>query len=291
MKCPPVELHRPRELDEVLALLADLGDDAKVLAGGQSLVPLLNFRLARPTHLVDINRVAGLEELSVSATALSLGALARQRAVERHPAAAVACPLLADALPFVGHSQIRNRGTVVGSVTHADPAAEVPAVALALDARVHCHSSRGRRELAAEDFFEGVFTTALFPDELVVRVVFPIRTGARGSAFEELSRRRGDFALVGVAASVALSDEDRVAEVRLVCSGVGATPVRCRSAEAAMAGAPLRTLPEAARLVTKEVDPPDDLHAPAEYRRHLAGVLALRALRRASDRALVALRA
>lgn len=285
MKPAPLDLHQPAELEEAVALLGELGDDARVLAGGQSLVPLLNFRLSRSAHLVDINRIGSLGAVEASAAGLSLGATARQRQVERSPSARQACPLLADALPYVGHAQIRNRGTVVGSVAHADPAAEIPAVALALDARIHCRSSRGDRELTAEEFFRGVFTTALQPDEVVVRVVFPALPGATGTAFQELSRRRGDFALVGVGAAVTLSSENQVVEVRIACSGVGPTPVRCRETEAALRGSSLLELDEAASLIAGEVDPPDDLHAPGEYRRHVATVLARRVLRSASGRA------
>ncbi|MGH9023025.1 MAG: FAD binding domain-containing protein [Acidimicrobiia bacterium] len=285
MKPAPFELHRPDELEEVLALLGELGDDARILAGGQSLVPLLNFRLSRPAHLVDINRIGSLERVEESGGGLALGATARQRQVERNPVSRETCPLLADALPFVGHAQIRNRGTVVGSVAHADPAAEIPAVALALDARIVCRSATGEREIGAAEFFLGVFTTALRADEMVARVVFPALTGATGAAFLELSRRQGDFALVGVGASITLSEENLVSDARLACSGVGPTPMRCPRAEAALRGSSLAGLDEAASLVAEEIDPPDDLHAPAGYRRHVATVLARRALESAAERA------
>src|SRR2546428_2597983 len=210
MKPAPFAYHAPTGLDQALALLAEHGPEAKPLAGGQSLVAAMNFRLAQPAVLVDLNRVAGLDGIAVAPEGgLSLGAMTRQRALERDPLVARQAPLLAEAMPHVAHPQIRNRGTLGGSLAHADPAAELPAVMVALEARIRLRSRKAERWLSAEDFFVGLFATALQPGELLVEVALPPPGPRTGWAFEEVSRRHGDFALVGVAAVVQLNSDGR----------------------------------------------------------------------------------
>ncbi len=283
MKPPPFEYHAPTALEEALDLLAELGDEAKVLAGGQSLVPLLNFRLARPAHLVDLNRIADLAYVRAWDGGLAIGAMTRQRALERDHAVVERAPLLAQAVPHIGHVQIRNRGTIGGSLAHADPAAELPAVIAALDGQLVVRSSAGERVLGADAFFLTYLTTALQPDELLVEVRVPGLPAGAGTAFLELSRRHGDFALVGVAAALVLAGDGRCRDARLALTGVGASPVRGRTGEAALRGqVPSdRLLREVGRLVAAGLEPDSDLHASAEYRRDVAGVLVERALRAA----------
>ena len=226
MKPPPFEYHAPGSLPEALDLLARLGPDAKVLAGGQSLVPLLNLRLARPAHLVDINNLAELGEIQPLDGGLKIGAMVRQRAAERSDLVRERCPLMAEALPFIGHPQIRNRGTVGGSLAHADPASELPAVAAALDADLVVQSVRGERVLKPEDFFVSFLTTSLEPDELLVELRVPAWPSGAGWAYLEISRRHGDFAMVGVASIVRLAADGSVAEARLAYTGAGGAPIR-----------------------------------------------------------------
>jgi len=281
MKPPPFAYHDPRAIDDALALVARHGEAAKILAGGQSLMPMLNFRLARPEHVIDVNRVAGLDALEASgAGGLRIGALVRQRALERSPLVRERAPLIARALPFVGHPQIRARGTVGGSLAHADPAAELPAVMVALEARFTLRSAGGQRSLGAEEFFVSALGTALRPDEILTEVHVPPRTARSGSGLHEVAIRHGDFALGGVAATLALGADGRVADARIVCFGVGPRPVRARDAERALAGGSPSpsAFAEAARLASAAVDPDDDIHASRAYRKRLAGVLAARAL-------------
>ncbi len=285
MKPAPFEWHGPERLEEVLALLAEYGDDAKVLAGGQSLVPMLALRLTRFDHLVDVNRVEGLAGISRLDGWLRVGATTRHRVLERDPQVHEAVPLLARATPHVGHFQIRNRGTLGGAVAHADPAAEHPAVALALDAVMEVSSVRGAREVAARDFFEGTWATVLSPDEVLTGVRFPIRAERSGFAVEEVARRHGDFALVGVVCAVTAGAGagDRLDRAALALFGVGGTPVRATTAERALLeGA---SLEEVGMAAANEIDPVDDLHASARYRRKVAGVLVQRALGRAIEEA------
>jgi aerobic carbon-monoxide dehydrogenase medium subunit len=292
VKPPVFEYIAVGSIDEAVAELEQHGDAAKLLAGGQSLVPLLNMRLANPERLVDLNRVAELAYVTERAGGLALGAMTRQRAVERSELAALRVPLLADALPWVGHFQIRNRGTVGGSLSHADPAAELPAVALCLDARFTARGPAGERTLPAEGFFRSQLTTALTPTELLTEVWFPMSPRGSGSAWMELARRHGDYALVGVAAVVTLAG-DRIEEARLALTGVGDRPIRAREAETRLAGESLTpsVLAEAADAVRRAIDPGNDIHATAAYRRHIAGVLTGRALRVAAARAKAAERA
>jgi carbon-monoxide dehydrogenase medium subunit len=292
VKPPVFEYTAVRSTDEAVAELEQHGDGAKILAGGQSLVPLLNMRLATPDRLIDLNRVAELAHVTARDGGVAIGAMTRQRTVERSELAARHVPLLADAIPWVGHFQIRNRGTVGGSLSHADPAAELPAVALCLDARFTARGPAGERTLAAEEFFRTQLTTALEPTELLTEVWFPASARGSGSAWIELARRHGDFALVGVGAVVTLAG-DRIGEARLALTGVGDRPVRAREAEARLAGEPLSpdVLADAAEAVRRAIDPGSDIHATAAYRRHVAGVLAGRAIRLAAARAKEAERA
>lgn len=283
MKPPPFVYHAPTSIEEVLGLLGDLGDEAKVLAGGQSLVPLMNFRLARPGHLIDLNQVEELAYMESENGALRIGAMARQRAIERSSLVAELWPLLAQAVGYIGHVHIRNRGTIGGSLAHADPAAEIPAVMLALNAELLVQGREGPRLLGAKDFFDSHYTTALEPDELLTEVRVPALPPGAGWAFEELTRRHGDFALVGVAALVAIDNRGCIAEARLAFAGAGPTPLRATGAEARLAGerpseGPFR---EAAASASQELEPDSDVHASARYRREVAAVLARRALTRA----------
>ena len=285
MKPPPFEYSVARSVEEAVDLLGEHGDEAKVLAGGQSLLPLLSLRLARPGVLVDINPVAELATVG-DGSGLELGAMVRHRAAERSTEVRAEAPLVAEALRLVGHAAIRSRGTVGGSLAHADPAAELPAVLLALDGEVVATSRRGSRTVAAASLFEGFLTTALEPDELLTAVRFPAWPAGAGWSFQEFSRRSGDFGVVGVACMLALDGGGRIGQARLAFSGVAGTPVRAGTAEAMLAGAtPSAELwEEAGREAARQLDPPGDLHGTPAYRRHLAAVLTQRALAEAFDR-------
>jgi carbon-monoxide dehydrogenase medium subunit len=287
MKLPPFEYRCPKTVQETVELLVEHGDEAKVLAGGQSLLPMLAMRLARPAVLIDINRVAGLSDIRVNGE-VAIGALTRHRTAERSEALASAAPLLAAALRWVGHDAIRTRGTVGGSVAHADPAAEAPTVLRALDGHVVATSVRGQRTIDAESFLQGFLTTSLEPDELVTEVRLPIQPQRTGWSFDEFSRRSGDFALVGAATVVSLGADGMIAAARVALSGVAGVPYRAVSAEASLIGAaPSDAIfAEAAALAAADVDPPSDLHGTAAYRKHLAGVLVRRGLKNASSLAM-----
>jgi carbon-monoxide dehydrogenase medium subunit len=288
MKPPPFDYAAPDSVDEAVALLASAGDEAKVLAGGQSLLPLLALRLASPSVLVDVGRIDGLGRIEVGADgAVMIGALVRQRAVERDGEMPRWAPLLAQAVPLVGHAAIRNRGTIGGSLAHADPAAELPLVALAAEAVAIVRGPDGERAVAAPDLFAGYFTTSLEPDELLVAVRFPPWPARTGSAVEEFSRRHGDFAVAAVAAVVRLDDRGDVAEVRLALAGVDTTPIRAAGAEKLLAGSTPSPAAwrEAGEAAAADLTPPTDLHGTAAYRRRLVRVLSERALAAASARA------
>jgi carbon-monoxide dehydrogenase medium subunit len=289
VKPPAFDSRAVATVDEALAELERHGDEAKILAGGQSLMPILNMRLAAPAKLVDLNRVAGLSHIAERDGGVAIGAMTRQRDAERSPLVAARVPLLAEALPWVGHAAIRNRGTIGGSLAHADPAAELPAVALCLDARLTVRGADGERTVAARDFFRGALTTALGPTELLVDVWFPGAPPGSGWAWLELSRRHGDYALAGVAAMVALAG-GVVREARLALIGVDAVPFRADEAEGLLRGVPLspEAVAAAADSVRRRSDPPADVHASAAYRRHLAGVLVTRAVALAAERARAA---
>ncbi|MGH7548722.1 MAG: FAD binding domain-containing protein [Gemmatimonadales bacterium] len=289
MKPASFRYFRPTALDEALALLAEHGGEAKPLAGGQSLIPAMNFRLARPQALVDLSGIAELAYVRSEPDRLTIGAMTRQRAVERSDVVRREAPLVAEALPFVAHPQIRNRGTVGGSLAHADPAAELPAVMLALDARFRARSRERERTIPAGEFFTGILETALGPDELLVEVAVPRAPARSGHAFMEVARRHGDYALVGVAALVALDGRGRCEVARIALVSVGDGPVLAIQAAAALTGekptaAAIEAAAEAA--ARRDIDPPSDIHASAVYRRHLAAVLTRRVLVRAFERAV-----
>jgi aerobic carbon-monoxide dehydrogenase medium subunit len=277
VKPPPFTYVAPESLDEAVSALAEHGEDAKVLAGGQSLIPLLSLRLARPTALIDLNRVTELSSIEVDGST-TIGAMTRHRAVERSADVASHVPLLATAIPYIGHAAIRTRGTIGGSLAHADPAAELPAIALALDATFEARSIRGTRTIEASDFFAGYFTTALEVDEILTRVAFPNAVPRTGVSVQEMARRHGDFAMVAVVASVTADGDARIALINMADR-----PVRAHEAEAAMKeGAPIA---DVAALAVRDLDPSADLHASAAYRRSVAAVLVRRALTEATERA------
>ncbi|GII83424.1 carbon monoxide dehydrogenase [Sphaerisporangium siamense] len=287
MKPPPFDYHAPRDVAETLEVLAASGEGGKVLAGGQSLIPLLNMRLAAPSCLVDINRVAALDTLEVEPGGVRVGALARHAAVERSPAAARVQPLLRAALRLVAHPVIRNRGTVVGSLVHADPSAELPAVLAVLGGSVRLARHGGAtRDVPAEAFFTGPLESALEPGELAVSAFFPSPPPRTGSAFQEVARRHGDYAIAGAAAVVGLDEDLRVTAARVACVSAGPVPVTVDVTDAC-ARRPAASVPwdAVADAVRGNVDPEEDIHASARYRGHLTGVLAVRALRLAAAEA------
>jgi carbon-monoxide dehydrogenase medium subunit len=281
VKPPAFQYLRPGSLEEVVAALSEHGDEAKPLAGGQSLIPAMNFRLAQPTVLIDLELVESLRAMGRTDGALHVGAMVRQRDAERSAEVRAACPLLSEALPWIGHPQNRHRGTIGGSIVHADPAAELPAVAVALDATVEIQSRAGARTVPAATFFEGPFTTAVEPDEVMTGVRFPAAQGSRAACLE-LAPRRGDFAVVGVAAVARFAPGGLLVEdVGLAAFGVAATPVRLTEAEAQVRGAELtaQTADQAAAASVVDVDEPtSDIHATSDYRRRALSELVRRAL-------------
>jgi carbon-monoxide dehydrogenase medium subunit len=274
MKLPKFAYHRPDTLEEALSVLAEFGDESKVLAGGQSLIPLLALRLSQPAHIVDIGLIAGALEVP-AAGGLRIGLGVRQADVELSPVVAKAAHLMHAAAPLVGHRAIRNRGTICGSLAHADPAAEMPAVALALEAEMLIRSASGERFVGAADFFDGYLSTAVGEDELLVEVRLPAWSAAARGAIREVCRRHGDFALVGGAAVVDFDDQRRVRRAAISLFGVASTPVRMAEAEAVLVGeTPSADLfSAAAAQAAAQIDPPSDLHATSAYRKHLAGVV------------------
>jgi carbon-monoxide dehydrogenase medium subunit len=279
VKPPAFEYHVAESVEAALAMLAGAGGEAKVLAGGQSLVPMLNFRLLRPAILVDINRVPGLSYIREEGDAIRVGALARHHQLETSPVIAAHLPVLRAAMMHVAHLAIRNRGTIGGSLTHADPAAELPMMALLLDATIAIASSRGRRTIPARDFFLGALSVALEPDQLVTEVLFPKLSPNTGWGFEEVSRRQGDFALAAVGVTMTMA-EGKVAQARIAIAGADERAVRANEAEALLKGRTLapKLLDAACEAARACVNPNTDLHASADYRRHLVGVLAGKAL-------------
>lgn len=288
MKPSPLRYHRPASLSEALELLAEVGDAGKVLAGGQSLVPLLSMRLAAPAHVVDVNGLPGLDAVDVRGDAVHVGALVRHRALERHEGAAGAIPLLRRAVAHVAHPTIRNRGTTVGSIVHADPSGEMPAVLTLLGGRVVVRSVAGEREIAAADLFTGPLETSLRHDELAVSAVFPRPGGATGTCVAEVSRRHGDYAVAGVVAAVRV-EAGRVADVRacFVSAGVLGTVV---DLSGSLAGADARSAdwPAAGQAAHELVATEPDIHASADYRAQLVRVLTARAVREAALEAVEA---
>ncbi|MER6975529.1 FAD binding domain-containing protein [Streptomyces carpinensis] len=289
MKPPPFKYHACRTIDEAVGILDSDPDGSKVLAGGQSLVPVLNLRLAAPDNLVDINSIESLDHIRVQPDHVAIGAGTRQYVVERSDQLHSVLPVVREALSHVGHSQIRNRGTVVGSICHADPAAEMPAVFLTVGGEVTAHSAAGTRTIGSDDFFESYLTTALEPNEIVTQVKFDIPSGRTGWYFEEVARRHGDFAILGVVALVSL-EGDTVSRARITIFGGGATPLRMTAAEQLITGAKASDiggdlLERAAIEASAAVRPTDDIHASADYRRHVAGLLTRRAVTRSLERA------
>lgn len=279
MKPAPFEYHAPESVDDVVGLLAEHGDEARALAGGQSLVPMLALRLTRFEHLIDLNRVPALVGIEGKTGTVTVGAMTRQAELERSDAAA-AVPLLGLATPLIGHFQIRNRGTVGGSIAHADAAGELPTVALALDAELEVASTAGSRTITASDFFLGTWETALGPGELLITMRFPVWSRRCGFAIDEVARRYGDFALAGVACGIELNVDGGIARAAIALLGLGSTPLRATAAEAAIIG----RAPSAGELVdigwlaVADLDPPNDIHASREYRRAVGAHVVARGL-------------
>lgn len=285
MKPPPFQYHDPSDLGEALQLLANL-ENAKVLAGGQSLMPMLNMRFVFPDHVVDLNRVGELSYLHEAEGKIRIGAMTRQRDLERSELIRTRCPLMSEALLQIGHRQTRNRGTIGGSLCHLDPAAELPAVAMALEATVHAQSVRGARAIPMAEFPVFYMTSAIEPDEIVTSIEFEPWPVGHGYAFVEYARRRGDFAMVAAAVLVDLSSDGAIRRTAIVIGGAGAGPIRCAEVEAALTGT--RGEPEVHQQATeacREIDAMEDVHASQAYRRHLAQVLTARALDKAYARA------
>ena len=286
MKIPQFTYHRPESVAEVTGLLAELGDDAKVLAGGQSLVPLMALRLSRPGHLIDIGRIPELGSLSEEDGTVRVGAMVRHAELEASGLVKQRAPMVADAMPLIGHRAIRNRGTACGSLAHGDPAAELPAVSLALGASFRLMSASGERMVPADEFFTGYLTNVVEPHEWLVEWVLPPWSASAGWSVQEVSRRHGDFALLGCAAGLDCGSDGTVSHAALAFLGAASTPVRMSEAERVLAG----RLPndelfaEAADMVRQTLDPPGDLHATVAYRRHLGAVLTRRCLAQAASR-------
>ena len=286
MKPAPFDYIAATSVDMAAAALADGGDDAKIIAGGQSLVPLLNFRLLRPSILIDINRIESLAFISETATDIRVGALTRQYQLETSPVIARHLPVLSCAMTHVAHLAIRNRGTIGGSLAHGDPAAELPMMALLLDAELHIGSVSAARITAARDFFLDALTVDLNAGEIVTEIALPKLPPQTGWGFAEVSRRRGDFALAAAAATLAVA-AGAIVEARIALSGIGRTAVRAATAESLLVGHALEPplVSQAIEAVRAAIEPDTDLHASADYRRHLAGVLTGRALAAAWRRA------
>lgn len=287
MKPPLFEYAAPASLEETLELLAQHGDEAKLLAGGQSLIPTLNFRMAAPALLVDLNGLAELDYVERSNGALRIGAIVRQRRLERDALVAEFAPLLHETVPHIAHPQIRNRGTLGGSLVHADPAAELPAVAVACGARCRLCSQAGERWVAAADFFQGMFAVDLAPEEILVEVEWPAIPPNTGWSFQEFARRHGDYAMMGVAAMVTIQD-GRCSQARLIYLNAGDGPVVGHNAARALLGeapTPQGIAAAADAAATQDVDPLGNVHASVDYQRHLARVLTRRALQVAIERA------
>ncbi len=286
MKPAPFKYLATTSLEHALSLKAEHGDDAKFLAGGQSLIPTMNFRLARPAILIDINGIEDLAGIRPSGGTTRVGAVTRYRALERDETFARMFPLVSEALPHIAHPQIRNRGTLGGNLSHADPASELPAIALALRARFRVQGAKHERWIDAADFFVGALTTDLEPHEMLVEVELPSPKPRTGACFMEIARRRGDFAIVGVAAVITLGGNNECTDVRLAFCGVGETPIDASSAADGLVGQALgeEAIRDVAASVQKMIEPGGSVHATADYQRHIAGVLTERALQTAHQR-------
>jgi carbon-monoxide dehydrogenase medium subunit len=288
MKPAPFKYLAASSLDHALLLKAEYGEDARFLAGGQSLIPAMNFRLARPGVLIDINSLSELDGIDRHEGGTRVGALTRYRTLERDGGFLNACPLFADALPHIAHPQIRNRGTIGGNLCHADPASELPAVATAMHAQMRLRSSRGERRLDAASFFVGLLSTEVQADEMLVEIDFPSMPERSGSCFIEVARRRGDFAIAGVAAIVTLDEDRRCAGGRLALCGVGETPVDASDVFGGLIGSACNgeALEDAASGVQAAIAPSGNMQASPDYQRHVAAVLTRRAIAKAHERAL-----
>ena len=288
MKPAPFDYFAPTTVEEACSLLSQYGDEAKILAGGQSLVPMMALRLAQPSVLIDINHVHTLDYIHPDERGVAIGALTRHRTAERSGAVHEQVPILAAAIEWIGHPQIRNRGTIGGSMVHADPAAELPALAAVLDATFTVTNGNGKKHtLKADEFFVTYLTTALGSNDLLTEIYFPALLSSAGWSFVEVARRHGDFAVVGVAATVALDTAGNCSDTRVALFGVAPTAVRAPSVEQALNGQKpdKRTITTAAAEVIKDIDPPGDVHASIEYRKYVATNLVGRALTEATQRA------
>lgn len=286
MKPALFDYHSPASVDDALSLLARL-EGAMILAGGQSLIPAMNMRLASPAALIDIQRIPGLSEISIADGTITVGAMVRHRQLELDPAVQKANPLIREAMAHVAHVPIRNRGTVVGSLCHADAAAEMPLLLLLLEGSVVARSRTGTRSIPASEFFAFHMTTTRNPDEMIVEARFPALRPETGYAFEEFTRRHGDYAIAAVGATLSKAADGTIASVNLAACGVSSRPVRLSAAEEVLKGRPLAkdALDEAARAAAGAVTAGDDIHATAAYRKHLVGILAKRAVQKAAQRA------
>lgn len=281
MKPAPFIYHDPNTVEEARKLLSTL-ENARVLAGGQSLIPMMNFRVVSPDHVVDINRISALRYIRINGSDLEIGAGTRQRDLEFSPDVAACCPLILAALAHVGHRQTRNRGTIGGSLCHLDPSAELPMIALATDATMHIEGKDGRRSVPMAEFTKGFMTTALEPDELLTEVTIPTWPGRSGYGFVEFARRRGDFAIVAVAALLALNERGLISRASIALAGAGPVPIRLSRAEGLVVGQKAADVELADVIdVAHEINVMEDAHASADYRRHLAGVLTEQALQQA----------
>jgi carbon-monoxide dehydrogenase medium subunit len=291
MKPAPFTYYAPESTDEAVSLLSELGDEAKLIGGGQSLVPMMNMRLARPSALIDVLSIPGLDGIEVreanGGAQLAFGAAVRHADAMSHPDVTSRFPMLTRALEHVGHAAIRNQGTLGGSIVHADPAAELPAVLLAADAEIVAKGPNGTRTIGAEEFFVTYFSTALEEDELAVEIRLPLPSStAHRWGFAEVARRHGDFALVGAAVNLDVTETDTVRSARIALLGAGEVPVRVVAAEARLVGESLgdeRVIEDVAQIVTESLDPPSDVHASSAYRKEVAGVLIRRCLRGARE--------
>jgi carbon-monoxide dehydrogenase medium subunit len=288
MKPAPFEYHVPDSLEQALGLMSQHADDAKILAGGQSLVPAMNFRIAQPGMLIDLNRVAELSYIREDGEVIRIGAMARERHVEFDPSIAKHLPLLHEAAPNIAHPQIRNRGTIGGSIVNADPAAELPVLMLALDARLKVMNVSGERWIDAKDFFIGMFTTAVEPDEILVEIELPFMAERTGWSFMEVAPRAGDYALMGVAAQVTLDEDGKCINAKLVYLNAGDGPVDAKDAAQSLVGEKLddKLIEAAASMASeKEITPYGNVHTSPEFQIHLAKVLTRKTLKQALQRA------
>lgn len=287
MKPAPFVYHAPASLVEALATLAEYGLDASLLAGGQSLVPVMNFRLAQPAALIDLNHIPELDFVRRESDGrLHIGSMTRQRALERHPLIAQHAPLVHETMPYIAHPQIRNRGTIGGSLAHADPAAELPVILLALDGRVKLQKVGSERWVHGRDFFTDLFTTDRAEDEILTEIELPTLPPRTGTAFTEVARRHGDYALSGVAAVVTVDEEGVCTAVQLVYLNAGDTPIKATNAAALLVGQPAseEIFTAVAEAAQQEISPTTDIHATADFKRHLAKVLTVRVLQTAFNR-------